>query len=83
MKLGSSEARATAGDGQGNIPINFEVGPQPYLERDIGVTVHWREVADAVVDRDAARERDALLHLLVLLERLKKYLRNEMHAERH
>ena len=59
------------------------MGSQTYLERDIRVTVHWREMADAVVDRDAARERDALLHLLVLLERLKKYLRNEMHAERH
>ena len=28
-------------------------------------------MADAVVDRDAAWEGDALLHLLVLLERLK------------
>ena len=43
---------------------------EPYLDRDVRVTVHWREMADAVVDRDAARERDALLHLLVLLERL-------------
>ena len=53
----------------------FETGYQSYLERDIRVTVHWREVADAVVDRDAAREGNALLHLLVLLERLKKHFR--------
>merc|ERR1711971_218563 len=44
------------------------------LERDVRVTVHWREMADAVVDRDAAWEGDALLHLLVLLERLRGFL---------
>ena len=40
-----------------------------------------REVADAVVDRQAGGERDALLHLLLLLEALRALLRDDAIAE--
>jgi len=43
----------------------------------LGLVGKWGEVADAVVDRDASRESNTLLHLLLLLEGLGALLRDD------
>lgn len=58
------------GDESVNVGSQIDLYNVPLFESHVGIVVQRRKVADAIVHGNAARKRDALQNLLVLLEGL-------------